>query len=439
MNTLALGKCLLVSSLLFAVFCVHAAPSLSGTDLSGQRLTLQQAIQLATENQPLLRSFDNAAAASREAAVAEGQLPDPKLSFGIQDLPVTSNDALRLDRDDMTMATIGVMQEVVPQAKREASSHILQAEAEQYQAEKQVTARTIQRDVALAWLNAFEAQRKAELYARLSDDMAAERKVALASVSTGATPAAEIVRLDSELAMIRDKSLVAQADEKKARAALARWLGADAARPLADVLPELKPAALDDIALGNIDSAALENHPLLASARQAENVAASAAERAKTERLQNWSWEVMYGKRRSDLSDMLTVQVAIDLPWDRANRQDRRTAEKLLLVEKARQQVEDQRRQLQAQLASAQADWDAAESREAEHQQRLIPAAEARLELAQAGYASGQQPLAALWQARSNLLEVQLQHWAILTDRQRAAVELDYLLTDQKLLERSPS
>lgn len=434
MNILALGRCLLVNSLLFAVFSAHAGPSLSGANLSGQRLTLAEAIELATRDQPLLHSFDNAAAASREAAVAEGQLPDPKLSFGVQDLPVTSNDALRFDRDDMTMATIGVTQQVVPQAKRDASSHILQAEAEQYQAEKQVTIRAIQRDVALAWLNAFEAQRKAELYARLSDDMTAERKVALASVSTGATPAAEVLRLDGELAMITDKLLVAQADEKKARAALARWLGADAARPLADALPELKPAALD-----GIDSAAIENHPLLASARQAENVAASSAERAKTERLQNWSWEVMYGKRRSDLSDMLTVQVAIDLPWDRANRQDRRTAEKLLLVEKARQQVEDQRRQLQAQLASAEADWHVAEAREAEHQQRLIPAAEARVELAQAGYASGKQPLAALWQARSNLLEVELQHWAIKTDRQRAAVELDYLLTNRQLLERSPS
>jgi cobalt-zinc-cadmium efflux system outer membrane protein len=432
MNTLVLGKCLLVSSLLFAVYSTHAEPSLSGADLSVQRLTLQEAIQLATQNQPLLGSFDNAAAAAREAAVAESQLPDPRLSFGIQNLPVTNSDALHFDRDDMTMATLGVTQEVVAQAKREASSHILQAEAEQYQAEKQVTARTIQRDVALAWLNAFEAQRKAELYVRLSDDMAAERKVALASVSAGATPAAEVLRLDSELAMTRDKSLMAQADEKKARAALARWLGADAARPVADTLPHIGMVALNG-------TAAIENHPLLASSRQAENVAVSAVERAKTERLQNWSWEVMYGKRRSDLSDMLTVQVAIDLPWDRANRQDRRTAEKLLLVEKARQQIEDQRRQLQAQLASAQADWDVAEARETEHQQRLIPAAEARLELAQAGYVSGKQPLAALWQARSNLLEVELQHWAILTDRQRAAVELDYLLANQQLLERSPS
>ncbi|HEX5538264.1 MAG TPA: TolC family protein, partial [Methylophilaceae bacterium] len=275
MNTLMLGKRLLFSGLLFAVFSVQAAPGLRGQNLATQGLTLSEAIQLALQNQPLLQSFDTAAAATREAAVAEGQLPDPKLTFGVQNLPITSSDALRFDRDDMTMATVGVTQEVVPEAKREASSRIMQAEAAQYQAEKRVTAQTIRRDVALAWLNVYEAQRKAELYARLAGDMTAEHKVALASVSTGGAQASEVLRLDGELSMVNDKHLVAEADEQKARAALARWLGKDAARPLSGELPDIEPPATGK------DAAAIEDHPLLASAREAENVAASTAERAR--------------------------------------------------------------------------------------------------------------------------------------------------------------
>lgn len=421
MNPLALGKTLLFGSLLFAAFAVHAE----------QALSLDEAIRLATQSQPLLQSLDDAAAASREAAVAEGQLPDPKLKFGVQNLPVTSGDALRLNRDDMTMATIGVMQEVIPQPKREAASRRMEAEAGQYMTEQQATARTIQRDVALAWLDVFEAQRKAELYQSIADEMAAERKVATARVSSGGAQAGDVLRLDSALSMMNDKRFTARRDEQKARAMLARWLGTAASRPL--------PAELPAMMAGSRDAAAaeMENHPMLQNARQVENVAQSDAERAKTERLLNWSWEVMYGKRSADLSDMVTFQVAIDLPWDRANRQDRRTAEKLVLVEKARKLTEDRRRELAAELDSAKADLEAAEARDTEHQQRLIPVAAARLSVVQAGYAVGKQSLAEVWEARRGVLEVELEHWAILTDRQRAAVKLGYLLNNNSLFQNT--
>ncbi len=137
----------------------------------------------------------------------------------------------------------------------------------------------------------------------------------------------------------------------------------------------------------------------------------------------------MYGKRRSDLSDMVTFQVAVDLPWDRPNRQDKRTAEKMVLVEKAQKLTEDRRRELDAELQSALADSETAKAREEEHQQHLIPTAQSRLEVAQAGYQAGKQNLSEVWEARRSVIEVEMEHWAILTDIQRAAVKLGYLST----------
>ena len=424
MNILTPGKSLLCGLFMLAAFGAHAE---SGFSLD-QSLSLEEAVRLATQNQPLLQSLDDAAAASREAAVAEGQLPDPKLKFGVQNLPVTSSDAGRFNRDDMTMSTIGLMQEVIPQAKREAASKKMEAEAGQYHAEQLATARSIQRDVALAWLDVYEAQRKTELYQRIADEMTAERKVATARVGSGGAQASDVLRLDSQVSMMNDKRLTAQRDERKARSMLARWIGKAASRPIAHELPAMS-------AMPGLDKASeeIEGHPLIQNARQIETVAESDVARAKTERQQNWSWEVMYGKRRSDLSDMVTFQVAIDLPWDRANRQDRRTAGKLMLVEKARKLTEDRRHELLAELEAANADWDTAEARENEHQQRLIPNAEARLTLAKAGYAAGKQNLAEVWEARRGVLEVELEHWGIMADKQRAAVRLAYLLNNNNL------
>lgn len=142
----------------------------------------------------------------------------------------------------------------------------------------------------------------------------------------------------------------------------------------------------------------------------------------------------MYGKRRADLSDMVSVQIAIDLPWDRPNRQDKRTAEKLVLAEKARKLTDDRRQLLSAQLQAARADWEAADAREAEHQARLIPVADARLKLAEASYSAGKQSLTEVWEARRTVLEVELDHWSILADRDRAAINIAYLVNDARIL-----
>ncbi len=424
MNKPLLGKSLLSGYLLFLAFSAQAVQPLT----TKQPLALAEAVQLATQGQPLLQSFDDAASASREAAVASGQLPDPKLKLGVINLPITSSDAGRFDRDDMTMSTIGVMQEVTPLQKREAATRTLEAVAEQYHAEKLATAQSIQRDVAMAWLDVYEAQRKSELYQRITEEMAAERKILISRVSSGGSQASEVLRLDSQLSMTNDKRLTAQRDERKARAALSRWIGAAASRPLPIELPVMSEKMSHEAALVEI-----ENHPLIQNAQQTQVVAQSDADLAKAERQQNWSWEVMYGRRRSDLSDMVTFQVAIDLPWDRANRQDRRTAEKLLLVEKASKLTEDRRHELAAELDSVLADAEAADARENEHQQRLIPAAQARLSVAQAAYSAGKQTLTEVWEARRGLIDVELEHWTILADRQRAAVKLGYLLNNNRL------
>lgn len=422
-------------SLLFAAFFamalpVMADPAFTMASTSQESLSLADAVSLATQNQPLIQSLDDAAAASREAAVAAGQLPDPKLKLGLVNLPVTTSDAFYIDRDSMTMATIGYAQDIIPKSRREAASHVFEAEAGQYQAEQQATIRSIQRDVALAWLDVFEAQHKSELYQQISDEMGAERKVAAASISSGNAQSSEVLRLESMQAEANDKRLLAQRDERKARAQLGRWIGSAAMRPVAPNLSVMTPLATDGRA-----SAEIENHPMLQSARQMENVALSEVESARTERSSNWGWEVGYGKRFAGLSDMLTVQVAIDLQTDRANRQDRRASEKLMLVEKARKLTEDRRRELSAELASALADRETAQAREEEHQARLIPAADARLSVAKANYGAGRQKLADVWEARRGVLEVQIEHWGILTDLERAAVRVGYLLNDQRLFD----
>lgn len=415
----------------FCIMVVSAMSLKANPAQAEEPLTLAETIQLATQNQPLLLSLDDAAASSRQAAVAEGQLPDPKVKLGVINLPVTTSDSLRFDRDDQTMVNVGISQDMTPRKKREVASNRMLAEADQFHTEQVATARSIERDVALAWLDVYEAQRKSELYQRMIDDMVAERKVQTASVSSGSTKTSDVLRMDTQISMTNEKRIFVQRDERKARAALARWIGKAASRSISSELPVMGNSVSSDSAQAQIDQ-----HPLLRNAVQSEKVAQLDVDSAQANLERNWGWEVGYGKRFADRSDMLSFQVSIDLQIDRANRQDRRTAEKLVLVEKARKLTEDRRRELSSELESAMADAEAAEARENEHITKLIPNAEAKLSISQAAYQSGKEPLSNVWDARRDVLDIELDHWTILTDKQRAAVKIGYLLNDSRLFKQ---
>lgn len=426
MNTLRLALKPILICLLFGMVLLYAYSA-----KSEEALTLAETIQLATQNQPLLQSLDDAAVSSRQAAIAEGQLPDPKVKFGVINLPVTTSDALRYNRDEMTMVNVGISQDVIPLKKRELASNRMLAEADQFQTEQVATARAIERDVALAWLDVYEAQRKVELYQRMINDMTAERKLLAANISSGGAKTSDVLQMDADVSMTNEKRIFAQRDERKARAALARWIGQSASRSISSELPVMRNSLSHDA-----NQSALEQHPLLRNAYQTEKVAQFDVDSAQANLERNWGWEVGYGKRFNDRSDMLSFQVSIDLQLDRANRQDRRTAEKLVLVEKARKLTEDRRRELFSELESAMADAEAADARENEHITKLIPNAQAKLSIAKAAYTSGKQSIGDVWQARRDVIDIELDHWTILTDKQRAAVKIAYLTNDSRLFKQ---
>lgn len=73
------------------------------TALAAEVPSLPDAQRLAVAHSRQLPAQDSAAVAARGMAAAAGQLPDPTLKFGIDNLPVTSSDRFSLKDDFMTM------------------------------------------------------------------------------------------------------------------------------------------------------------------------------------------------------------------------------------------------------------------------------------------------------------------------------------------------
>ena len=67
---------------------------LPGLAAGQQPLSLAEAVRLAVARSPAIASQQSMAAAAREMSVAAGELPDPKLIGGFENVPTTGADAL---------------------------------------------------------------------------------------------------------------------------------------------------------------------------------------------------------------------------------------------------------------------------------------------------------------------------------------------------------
>jgi outer membrane protein TolC len=358
-------------------------------------LTLAEALRIAETRAPSVSALDAASRASRELAVSAGQLPDPVLRAGIDNLPANGPDAWSFDRDFMTMRRIGLMQEYVSSGKRSARQQREELEVLRWSAEADMSRAEIRTEVATSWYDRLFARRVEELQQGLKDEIAMQRRAARPQVASGKAPAADVLMIDALLVQVEDRVIASRRQQQIATARLARWLGDDAFRPPAGDagLPDER----DVQALPEHD---LHNIPQLRALAQQLDVASADVRVAEENRNPNWSWEVAYQVRGAAYSNMISVGVSIPLPIARAERQDREVAARLAQRDQARDQLDDARRRHATELNTMRLEWEALRERQRQLETALLPVVRQRVEVLTAAYGSGQQTLTAVLEAR---------------------------------------
>ena len=115
-------------------------------------LTLEAAVQQALHRSSGHRAAESATQASRESALQAGQLPDPMLKLGIDNLPVEGPDRWSLTRDFMTMRRIGIEQQWVSSTKRAARTERADQMVAMQEAEVLMHAADLRAQTAHAWI-----------------------------------------------------------------------------------------------------------------------------------------------------------------------------------------------------------------------------------------------------------------------------------------------
>ena len=119
---------------LYGVLLLSNNVSVAAPVLSGSVLSLEQAEQLAINNDPVVAAGLARANAATQNGIADAQLPDPTLKFGLFNLPLDSFD---LEEQPTTQLRVGVQQAIprgntlrAKQAKADAQANIALASAD---------------------------------------------------------------------------------------------------------------------------------------------------------------------------------------------------------------------------------------------------------------------------------------------------------------------
>ena len=400
----------------------EAAPTAHAYDAapSGSPLSLRDAMALALSGQPALDARQAAIDADEQESVAAAQLPDPKLSAGLRDLPIDRGEGFSVRDDDFTTFTVGLSQELPRSGKRQLRGERKRLEADVGRYGLQTDRRAIGRDAALDWLDVYESEQALRLTRQLADESALQAQSLQSAYRAGRAAQADWLAARVETALAGDKLQDARHHVERMRASLSRWIGEAAQRPLGGDLAELpEPAALPRL------QDEVERHPLVSGLDRQIDVARNDIAQARQAYKPDFAVEGYVGYRPA-YADLAGIQVTMDLPFFTSRRQDRGLAAALRRADAAQDRKADALRELHAQATEDYIDWHHAHERVAAFDADIIPEAQRRADAARSAYAAGGGSLDAVLLARRGLLDVQLQRLALAVDAARAQVRLQY-------------
>ncbi|HHC71650.1 MAG TPA: TolC family protein [Thiotrichales bacterium] len=394
-------------------------------------LTLDEAERLAVEQDALSERSARLAEAFEEEAVADEQLPDPRLKLGLANFPT---DTFSFTQEPMTQLVVGVQQRFPRGESRRIRGERRQVQAAEQRARLAERRRKVRQETRKAWWELvywLRAEKVLEANRGLFRQMV---EVTEYQYGAGRHNQQDVVRAQLELSRLEDRLAKVRQEQDRARAVLARWIGdAAARRALADDHP-------DEVSLPALEVLVerLPAHPLLKAEQARIEAARKGVELAEQAYRPGWMLDVSYGLRGGEnrdgsaRSDFLSAAVMVDLPLFTANRQDRKVTAARRRVAAAQSVRDDRLRELKRMLESQYASWLRINERLTLYRERLVPETAQNAIASLEAYQNDNADFTTLLRARITELNTHLDVERLHRDRGRVLAVIEYLAGEEQ-------
>ena len=280
----------------------------------------------------------------------------------------------------------------------------------------------IARTVAEAWIRRATAETSLADLRAIQPDVELQAKAARASVSAGRTSTADALLAETAVVQLANRVLALQSEAQRAKLELARWLGAEASRPLAPMpsLDELPTPA-------NALLASVHEHGSLLPFESRIEAARVDVDLAKAAGRADWSAELAFAKRGPDFSDMVSLEFRIGLPLWARYRQNPHIAAKSAELRQLEADHEVELRMHTAELSQMLVEWDLLGQQLEQYDQELLPLARERTRATLAGYRAGRGDLPTALDAIARETDFVIEHAQLQNERGRVWAFLRYL------------
>jgi outer membrane protein TolC len=377
-------------------------------------LTLETALDLAVKRSESARAARAGVSSASELVHVAGQLPDPTLRAGIENLPVTGADRYSTTRDAMTMKRIGISQEWLSSEKRTARRASAEAVVAREGIQERSAVAETRLNTALAYLDAYYAGEALRLTTLMEHHAHEEYKAARGRLASSTGSSQEALALTGARGLAEDESAEVRQLQSASKVTLQRWVGTAA--------DELAPVAAVPLPT---EQAYVAAHPTVLTKQSDVDVATRAAAVAASERKPNWTWEVSYGQR-TNYSDMATFGVSIPLQVAPSERQDRETAAKLALADKSEAELVEATRSAIAEYRTLSSDAQRLLERIERYRVSVVTPAVQRTAAATAAYRSNQSTLLSVFEARHAEVEAQRKLLTLQRDLAKTQAQLAF-------------
>ncbi|WP_370243802.1 TolC family protein [Alteromonas abrolhosensis] len=330
------------ASTVFIVFFVLTSFLLFIKPAKAQPLSLEQALQLAIQHDPLLKGNAHRKDRFNAEAEASSYWANPQVSASVQNLPT---DGFAFDQEPMTQFKVGLKQQLPRGDENLYSQQKYQVMADQMSVESQARKAWLKREVTLTWLNWVYATRRLGLLdkEKLLLTQLLDFTESRYSQGVGAAAQQDILQVRLALLSLDDKYVQAYQQKNEARSALSKWFGAPLDESVSAPLTHSTQDAIEVDAILNgsnlsfssfltvIESSEpfsiLQHHPEATLLKIQTQIEAQNLNIAREQTKSQWAFEASYGYRQdaengASRADFVSLGVQVDLPFFNKSRQD---------------------------------------------------------------------------------------------------------------------
>ncbi len=329
-------------SALFALIFVLSSFLMANKPVVAQTLSLEQALQLAIQYDPLLKGNAHRKDRFNAEAEASSYWANPQVSASIQNLPT---DGFAFDQEPMTQFKVGLKQQLPRGDENLYSQQKYQVMADQMSVESQARKAWLKREVTLTWLDWVYATRRIGLLDKEKSLLTQLLDFTDSRYSQGVGAAAQQDILQVRLALLSldDKYVQAYQQKNEARSALSKWFGAPLDESVSAPLTQSTRDAIEVDAILNDSNLSLssfltviensepfsilQHHPEAMLLQIQTQIEAQNVNIAREQTKSQWAFEASYGYRQdaqngASRADFVSLGVQVDLPFFNKSRQD---------------------------------------------------------------------------------------------------------------------